>query len=57
MHRNQEYTDLEAVQAELSPMVMELAPPGMPANQRVSQQNSLFVILKQFMGQSYGAVR
>lgn len=45
MHRNQEYTDLEAVQAELSPMVMELAPPGMPANQRVSPQNSLFVIL------------
>lgn len=35
MHRNQEYTDLEAVQSELSPMVMELAPPGMPANQRV----------------------
>lgn len=38
MHRNQEYTDLEAVQSELSPMVMELAPPGMPANQRVNPQ-------------------
>ncbi|XP_060934344.1 eEF1A lysine and N-terminal methyltransferase [Limanda limanda] len=35
MHRNQEYTDMQAVQAELSPMVMDLAPPGMPANQQV----------------------
>ncbi|KAM8874785.1 eEF1A lysine and N-terminal methyltransferase [Spinachia spinachia] len=35
MHRNQEYEDMQAVQAELSPMVMELAPPGMPANQQV----------------------
>ncbi|KAM6963220.1 eEF1A lysine and N-terminal methyltransferase [Aplochiton taeniatus] len=35
MHRNQEYTDMQAVQSELSPMVMELAPPGMPANQQV----------------------
>uniref|UniRef100_A0A3Q3EWG8 eEF1A lysine and N-terminal methyltransferase n=1 Tax=Labrus bergylta TaxID=56723 RepID=A0A3Q3EWG8_9LABR len=34
MHRNQEYTDMQAVQSELSPMVMDLAPPGMPANQR-----------------------
>lgn len=42
MHRNQEYTDLEAVQSELSPMVMELAPPGMPANQRVNTQKSIF---------------
>ncbi|XP_042339880.1 LOW QUALITY PROTEIN: eEF1A lysine and N-terminal methyltransferase [Plectropomus leopardus] len=36
MHRNQEYTDMQAVQAELSPMVMDLAPPGMPANQQVN---------------------
>ncbi|KAF7668517.1 hypothetical protein LDENG_00009010 [Lucifuga dentata] len=35
MHRNQEYTDMQAVQTELSPMVMDLAPPGMPANQQV----------------------
>ncbi|XP_029355693.1 eEF1A lysine and N-terminal methyltransferase isoform X2 [Echeneis naucrates] len=35
MHRNQEYTDIQAVQSELSPMVMDLAPPGMPANQQV----------------------
>lgn len=42
MHRNQEYTDLEAVQSELSPMVMELAPPGMPANQRVNPHKSIF---------------
>lgn len=36
MHRNQEYTDLQAVQSELSPMVLDLAPPGMPANQQVN---------------------
>lgn len=35
MHRNQEYADMQAVQAELSPMVMDLAPPGMPDNQQV----------------------
>ncbi|KAM7388530.1 hypothetical protein PAMP_024698 [Pampus punctatissimus] len=35
MHRNQEYTDMQAVQSELSPMVMDLAPPGMPDNQQV----------------------
>ncbi|XP_028817963.1 eEF1A lysine and N-terminal methyltransferase isoform X1 [Denticeps clupeoides] len=35
MHREQQYQDLEAVQAELSPVVMELAPPGMPPNQEV----------------------
>ncbi|XP_039985558.1 eEF1A lysine and N-terminal methyltransferase [Xiphias gladius] len=35
MHRNQEYTDMQAVQSELSPMVMDLAPRGMPANQQV----------------------
>uniref|UniRef100_A0A4W5NUF5 eEF1A lysine and N-terminal methyltransferase n=1 Tax=Hucho hucho TaxID=62062 RepID=A0A4W5NUF5_9TELE len=35
MHREQEYTDMQAVQSELSPMVMELAPPGMPTNQQV----------------------
>lgn len=37
MHREQEYTDMQAVQSELSPMVMELAPPGMPANQKVGK--------------------
>ncbi|KAM9762490.1 eEF1A lysine and N-terminal methyltransferase [Menidia menidia] len=35
MHRNQEYTDMQAVQSELSPVVMDLAPPGMLANQQV----------------------
>ncbi|XP_058610804.1 eEF1A lysine and N-terminal methyltransferase isoform X2 [Onychostoma macrolepis] len=35
MHRDQEYEDMQAVQSELSPMVMELVPPGMPANQQV----------------------
>ncbi|XP_070817194.1 eEF1A lysine and N-terminal methyltransferase [Chaetodon trifascialis] len=35
MHRNQEYEDMQAVQSELSPMVMDLAPPGIPANQQV----------------------
>ncbi|XP_071343099.1 eEF1A lysine and N-terminal methyltransferase [Trachinotus anak] len=35
MHRNQEYTDMQAVQSELSPMVMDLAPRGMPANHQV----------------------
>ncbi|XP_056619937.1 eEF1A lysine and N-terminal methyltransferase isoform X1 [Triplophysa dalaica] len=35
MHRDQEYEDMQAVQSELSPMVMELAPPGMQANQQV----------------------
>lgn len=35
MHRNQEYTDMQAVQSELSPVVMDLAPPGMPANHQV----------------------
>ncbi|KAM3619657.1 uncharacterized protein V6R79_011431 [Siganus canaliculatus] len=35
MHRNQEYADMQAVQSELSPMVMDLAPPGMAANQQV----------------------
>ncbi|XP_070688545.1 eEF1A lysine and N-terminal methyltransferase [Pempheris klunzingeri] len=35
MHRNQEYTDMQAVQSELSPMVMDLAPQSMPANQQV----------------------
>ncbi|KAM9831570.1 eEF1A lysine and N-terminal methyltransferase [Neosynchiropus ocellatus] len=35
MHRNQEYTDMQAVQLELSPMVMELAPPGMPDKHQV----------------------
>lgn len=35
MHRNQNYADMQAVQSELSPMVMDLAPPGMPPNQQV----------------------
>ncbi|KAG5850025.1 hypothetical protein ANANG_G00077890 [Anguilla anguilla] len=35
MHRDQEYQDMQAVQSELSTMVMDLAPPGMPANQQV----------------------
>jgi len=36
MHREQVYTDMQAVQAELSQVVMELAPPGMPENQQVT---------------------
>ncbi len=39
MHRDQEYEDMQAVQSELSPMLMELAPPGMPANQQVHRNN------------------
>lgn len=35
MHRNQEYDSMDAVQSELSPMVMDLAPPGMPPNHQV----------------------
>uniref|UniRef100_A0A8C6TBF5 eEF1A lysine and N-terminal methyltransferase n=1 Tax=Neogobius melanostomus TaxID=47308 RepID=A0A8C6TBF5_9GOBI len=35
MHRNQEYNNMEAVQSELSPMVMDLAPPGMPLKHQV----------------------
>ncbi|XP_033821638.1 eEF1A lysine and N-terminal methyltransferase isoform X1 [Periophthalmus magnuspinnatus] len=35
MHRNQDYANMEAVQAELSPMVMDLAPPAMPHNHQV----------------------
>ncbi|KAJ7986566.1 hypothetical protein DPEC_G00341200 [Dallia pectoralis] len=35
MHRDQEYTDMQAVQSELSQMVLELSPPGMPANQQI----------------------
>lgn len=42
MHRNQEYTDMQAVQAELSPMVMDLAPPAMPANQQVNLHSCSF---------------
>lgn len=37
MHRSQEYTDMQAVQSELSPMVMDLAPPAMPPNQQVKK--------------------
>lgn len=43
MHRNQEYTDMQAVQSELSPMVMDLAPPGMPANQQVNSHKCSFL--------------
>ncbi|XP_034775256.2 eEF1A lysine and N-terminal methyltransferase isoform X1 [Acipenser ruthenus] len=35
MHRDQEYQDMEAIQSELSAKVMELAPPGLPANHQV----------------------
>lgn len=35
MHRDQQYEDMQSVQSELSPMVMDLAPPGMPANHQV----------------------
>lgn len=45
MHRNQEYTDMQAVQSELSPMVMDLAPPAMPPNQQVNEQTSFLVLL------------
>lgn len=45
MHRNQEYTDMEAIQSELSPMVMDLAPPAMPPNQQVKKQTPPFVML------------
>lgn len=42
MHRNQEYKDMQAVQSELSPMVMDLAPPGIPANQQVNAHKYSF---------------
>lgn len=45
MHRNQEYTDMQAVQSELSPMVMDLAPPAMPPNQQVNKQTFLWAVL------------
>lgn len=45
MHRNQEYTDMQAVQSELSPMVMDLAPPAMPPNQQVNEQTFFLVLL------------
>ncbi|MGH0178589.1 UNVERIFIED_CONTAM: hypothetical protein FKN15_077575 [Acipenser sinensis] len=35
MHRDQEYQDMQAIQSELSAKVMELAPPGLPANHQV----------------------
>lgn len=44
MHRNQEYTDMQAVQSELSPVVMDLAPPGMPANQQVENLSVIALI-------------
>lgn len=44
MHRSQEYTDMQAVQSELSPMVMDLAPPAMPPNQQVNKQSFSFTL-------------
>lgn len=44
MHRNQEYTDMQAVQSELSPMVMDLAPPAMPPNQQVNKRTFLLMM-------------
>lgn len=44
MHRNQEYTDMQAVQSELSPMVMDLAPPAMPPNQQVKMHTFLLMM-------------
>ncbi|KAM5294315.1 eEF1A lysine and N-terminal methyltransferase isoform 2-T3 [Glossophaga mutica] len=35
LHRDQQYKDMESIQAELSARVMELAPAGMPAQQQV----------------------
>nr|XP_056700690.1 eEF1A lysine and N-terminal methyltransferase [Euleptes europaea] len=35
LHRDQHYEDMEAIQAELSGKVMELAPPGLQAQQKV----------------------
>nr|XP_034978267.1 eEF1A lysine and N-terminal methyltransferase isoform X2 [Zootoca vivipara] len=35
LHRDQHYEGMEAIQAELSENVMELAPPGLPAQQQV----------------------
>ncbi|XP_053247139.1 eEF1A lysine and N-terminal methyltransferase isoform X2 [Podarcis raffonei] len=35
LHRDQHYEGMEAIQAELSEKVMELAPPGLPAGQQV----------------------
>lgn len=45
MHRNQEYTDMQAVQSELSPVVMDLAPPGMPTNQQVNAFIQVFILM------------
>lgn len=35
LHRNQQYDNMGAIQAELSEKVMELAPPGLPDQQQV----------------------
>ncbi|XP_053325857.1 eEF1A lysine and N-terminal methyltransferase [Spea bombifrons] len=35
LHRDQQYDGMEAIQAELSAKVLELAPPGLPDNQQV----------------------
>lgn len=36
LHREQRYEGMASIQAELSGKVMELAPPGLPAQQQVS---------------------
>ncbi|KAM4722465.1 eEF1A lysine and N-terminal methyltransferase [Rhinophrynus dorsalis] len=35
LHRDQQYGGMEAIQSELSAKVLELAPPGLPANQQI----------------------
>ncbi|NP_001084718.1 eEF1A lysine and N-terminal methyltransferase [Xenopus laevis] len=35
LHRDQQYTDMKAIQSELSAKVLELAPPGLPDNQQI----------------------
>ncbi|XP_029474834.1 eEF1A lysine and N-terminal methyltransferase [Rhinatrema bivittatum] len=35
LHRDQEYDGMEGIQSELSVKVLELAPPGVPANQQI----------------------
>ncbi|OCT85225.1 hypothetical protein XELAEV_18023389mg [Xenopus laevis] len=40
LHRDQQYTDMKAIQSELSSKVLELAPPGLPDNQQVTKISS-----------------
>ncbi|KAE8610735.1 hypothetical protein XENTR_v10012226 [Xenopus tropicalis] len=35
LHRDQQYTDMKAIQSELSAKVLELAPPGLPDHQQI----------------------